>query len=149
MRISEMPSSTDVRNVVPLHEEAMDVSHQTLTTGRVRIKTVTSTRDEHVNEMVTTHEAQVERVPIGRFIDLAPPIREDGDVTIISLVEEVIVIERRLFLREEVRIRRVSITKLHQETVALRRQDAVIQREAFDDAGAVTVAAQSDQGDDK
>jgi uncharacterized protein (TIGR02271 family) len=123
-----MSGSPDVENVVRLHEEALDVSHETLTTGRVRIKTMTSTRDEFVSEMVTTHEAQVDRVPIGRFIDSAPPIREDGDVTIIPLVEEILVIERRLFLREEVRIRRVATTKLHQETVTLRRQEALIER---------------------
>jgi uncharacterized protein (TIGR02271 family) len=142
-----MAGSPDVENVVRLHEEALDVSRETLTTGRVRVETVTSTRDEFVNEMVTTHEAQVERVPIGKFIDAAPPIHEDGDVTVIPLIEEVLVIERRLFLREEIRIRRFATTKLHQETVALRRQEAVIQREPTHDAGALPIPEQPDQGD--
>jgi uncharacterized protein (TIGR02271 family) len=141
-----MSGSPHVEIVVPLHEEAMDVSHETLTTGQVRIKTVTSSRDEFVNEMVITQEAQVERVPIGRFIDSAPPVREDGDVTIISLVEEVVVTERRLFLREEVRIRRIATTKLHQETVTLRRQEALIERAPIHGAGALPIPDQPDQG---
>jgi stress response protein YsnF len=44
------------------------------------------------------------------------------------VVEESIVVERRLILKEEVRIRRLHIMERHQETVPLRKQEAVITR---------------------
>ena len=59
-------------------------------------------------------------------------ISQEGDTTIIPVVEEIVVVERRLVLKEEVRIRRVSTTEQHQETVVLREQEAVITREEAD-----------------
>lgn len=46
----------------------------------------------------------------------------------ISVVEEVLVLERRLVLKEEIRLRRVRTTEQHRETVMLREQQAVIER---------------------
>jgi stress response protein YsnF len=50
-------------------------------------------------------------------------------------MEEVVVIERRLILKEEVRVTRVRSTEHHRERVVLRKQDAVITRT---EAGAET-----------
>jgi stress response protein YsnF len=43
-------------------------------------------------------------------------------------VEEIVIVERRLLFKEEVHIRRVRQTAQHVETVALRRQEAVVTR---------------------
>jgi len=51
-----------------------------------------------------------------------PPISQEGDTTIIPVVEEIVVVERRLVLKEEVRIRRVRTKEQHQETVVLRER---------------------------
>ena len=45
-----------------------------------------------------------------------------------SIVEEVLVVERRLLLKEEVHVRRVRSTERHQESVTLRHQEAVVTR---------------------
>jgi stress response protein YsnF len=47
---------------------------------------------------------------------------------VISVVEEVLVVERRLVLKEEIRLRRVRTIERHRETVTLREQQAVIER---------------------
>jgi stress response protein YsnF len=47
---------------------------------------------------------------------------------VIPIVEEVLVVERRLFLKEEVRVRRVLSTQRHQESVTLRHNEAVVTR---------------------
>ena len=57
-----------------------------------------------------------------------PPVREEGDLTILPVVEEVLVTERRLRLVEEVRIRQVHTTATHVETVKLREQHVVVTR---------------------
>jgi hypothetical protein len=53
-----------------------------------------------------TEEAGVERIPVNRLVDTAPETRTEGDVTIIPIVEEVMVVEKRLLLKEEIHIRR-------------------------------------------
>ena len=70
----------------------------------------------------------MERVPIGRVIDAVPPVREEGDTTVLPVVVEEVVVQRRLVLKEEIRIRRLRSTGRHRETVVLREQEAVITR---------------------
>jgi stress response protein YsnF len=78
--------------------------------------------------MLARERAEIDRVPVGRQVDAVPAVRQEGDVTIIPIVEERLVVERRLFLKEEVRIRRVRTREKHQESVTLRYQEAVVTR---------------------
>jgi uncharacterized protein (TIGR02271 family) len=111
-----------------LHAEQLSVSRQKRQGETVRIRTVTHQHDWLVDEELTHERVDVERVPIDREVTTVPPVREEGDITIISVVEERVFVELRLVLKEEVRIRRVRVTEHHQETVVVRDQDAVITR---------------------
>ena len=53
----------------------------------------------------------------------------DGDTVIIPVVEEVLVVEKRLVLKEEVRLKRVRTTEHLDEPVRLRVMEAVVERE--------------------
>ncbi len=114
--------------VVPLFAEEVSIAKQTKVTGRVEVSTVTRQSDQVVDELLTLESVEIERVPVGHIVDRAPQVREEGDTLIIPVVEETLVVERRLVLKEEVRVRRVRTTKKHREHVNLRRQDAVITR---------------------
>ena len=94
----------------------------------VRVTTETRTRDVVVSEPLLRETVTVERVPVGRYVETMPTIRQDGDVTIMPVVDEEIVVTRRLFLREEVRVQRVSIPASHVETISLREQVATVSR---------------------
>jgi stress response protein YsnF len=76
-----------------------------------------------------------------------PAIREEGETIVVPVVEEVLVVERRLVLKEEVRIRRVRSTERHQERVTLRRQEAAVNRlpplEPLEEKAAAIGAAES------
>jgi uncharacterized protein (TIGR02271 family) len=112
--------------VIPLLAEEAEVSKQLVETGRVRIARVTHEREQLIDELLARETVEIERSPIGRQIDAMPAVREDGDTIVVPIVEEVLVVERRLFLKEELRIRRVRSTERHQETVTLRHQEAVV-----------------------
>jgi stress response protein YsnF len=92
------------------------------------VSTVVREQEQLVDEELTHERVEVERVPIRRPVDVAPPVREEGDITIIPVVEEIVVVERRLILKEDVWIRRVFVSERHRETVMVRKQDAVITR---------------------
>jgi stress response protein YsnF len=114
--------------VLPLYGEDLAVSRRTVERATVRVATVTHRRDHAIDETLAHEGVEVTHVPIGRIVDAVPPVREEGDVTIMSVVEEVIVVERRLQLKEEVHIRRIRTTEKHLETVVLREQEAVVTR---------------------
>lgn len=118
----------DDRIVVPLYAEEMSVTKENRETGRVRITTVTRQREELVDELLARERVEVETVAIGKPIEAIPAVRNEGDTIVVPVVEEILVTERRLVLKEELRIRRVRTTERHQERVTLRRQEASIVR---------------------
>jgi len=115
---------------LPLLEESIDVSRRKIDTGVVQVATVTRTSNVLVEEELNHERVEIERIAIGRIVDSAPPVREEGDTTIIPVVEEVLIVEKRLILKEEIHLRRVSVKETHRETVTLRQQEAVVSRKA-------------------
>ena len=56
------------------------------------------------------------------------PVREENGTTIISVVEEVLVVEKRWMLREEIHIRKRR-TETHQpQQITLRSEDVQVER---------------------
>ena len=112
--------------VLPLLAEEIAVSKQVVETGRVQVTRVTREREQLIDELLAHQTVEIERTPMARHVEAMPAIREEGDTVVIPIVEEVLVVERRLFLKEEVRVRRVRSTEIHQETVTLRHHEAVV-----------------------
>jgi stress response protein YsnF len=125
MTLRPLPDPVEV--VIPLHGEDVSVERRKVERDvQVHVRTVN--REHLVDEALSREEIEIERVTIGRPIDAIPPTREEGDTTVISVVEETVVVERRLILKEEIRLRRVRTTEKYRETVTLREQQAVIDR---------------------
>ena len=104
------------------------MSRRQVPTGVVRVSRTTQETHRLVEEDLTHEQVEVERIPIGRTVDAVPPVRVEGDVTILPVVEEIVVIERRLVLKEEVHVRRIRTSERHVETVVLRTQAAEVTR---------------------
>lgn len=120
-----------VEQRLTLYGERVDVSRRRIETAVVRATRTTRNREQLVEAELNHEQVEVERIPVGRTVDSVPPVRQEGDTTILSVVEEVVVVERRLILKEEVHIRRVKTTEHHRETVTLREQEAEITRTAL------------------
>jgi uncharacterized protein (TIGR02271 family) len=108
--------------------EELSVAKENRETGRVRISTHTYEREALIDEDLARERVEIETIPIGRRINTVPQVRQEGDTTVIPVVEERLVVERQVVLKEEIRVRRVRTTERHQEKVALRHQEAVIRR---------------------
>jgi stress response protein YsnF len=126
------------RVTVPVVEERAVVRKRKRVTGAVRVRTEVKTAEEVVDAPLAVEQGEVERVPLDRWIDAPVPVRQEGDTTVITLHEEVVVVEKRLRATEEVRITRRTSTRHAEERVTLRREEAVVERldaaEAGDDA---------------
>ena len=118
--------SQPVETIFPLLAEEVAVAKQVVETGRVQVTRVTHEREQLIDELLARVTAEVTRVRVGQHVDMMPAVREEGDTIVIPIVEEVLVVERRLFLKEEVHVRRVTSTERHQESVTLRHHEAVV-----------------------
>jgi stress response protein YsnF len=54
--------------------------------------------------------------------------REQDGTVVVPVVEEILVVERRLVLREEVRLRVAAVEEVVEQPVTLRRQRAEVER---------------------
>ena len=116
---------------VPVVEEQVVVAKRKRVTGAVRVATRTREEERLVDEPYEVEEVEVQRVPVeggGRWVDAPVPARREGDTTVVSVHEEVVVVETRLRVVEEVRLTRRRSTRRHAERVTVRREEALVER---------------------
>ena len=128
--------------VIPLLEEQLNIARRKVLTGGVRVHKIVQERTETIDEPTFKEELDVERVPVNQFVAAAPEVRYEGDVMIVPLLEEVLVVEKKLVLREEIRIRTRRDTVRQPQQIVLRREEATLEQIRPEADGKNTSAAQ-------
>ncbi len=90
--------------------------------GRVFIRKRVETYPVEEQVELEREVVDVERTPVGEDVDDIPPVRQEGDTTIVPVVEEILVVEKRLRLVEEVRITKRAETTTETIRDELRRE---------------------------
>ena len=123
-----MSGEDHAETVLPLVEETLHLGKRLVETGRVRVSLSTSVEEEVLRETLLRRHAEVERRPVGRTVTEVPRVRQEGDVVIIPVVEEVLVVEKRLVLKEEIVLRLTSETVEVEQPATRRVQHATVER---------------------
>jgi stress response protein YsnF len=78
---------------------------------------------------------EVRHVPVDRIVALeeAPANRYEGDTLIVPVLEEVLVVERRVRIKEELHITRIRREEQYREEVTLKAEQVRVER--FDESG--------------
>lgn len=121
-------SSKHDREIIPVVEEQAVIRKRKKLTEGVRVRTVVYEAQEVIDEPLATEDIEVERRPLGHWVDAPVPVRHEGDATIVTLVEEVVVVEKRLRATEEIRITKRRSVRHEPQRVTLRREEAVVER---------------------
>lgn len=122
-------AGTAEERVIPVVAEELDIEIHRVVRGTVHVNKRVETHEEVVNIPAVTEEVVVERLPVNTVVEGDPPqIREEGGVLLIPVLEEVVVVEKRLMLREVVRVTRRQIATTTSETVTLRREVVDVDR---------------------
>lgn len=119
---------------VPVIEEELKVGTRTVETGRgVRIHKHVVTHPATVEESLVRGEVEVRHVPVDRMVDPgeAPVTRYEGDTLVVPVLEEVLVLERRVRIKEELHVTVLRREETHAETVMLKSEQVSVER--FDD----------------
>ena len=111
---------------ISILEERIRIERRQVTTGVAKVHVTVAERDETVEAMLNRQDVVVDRVPVGAFVDVAPTVRQEGDVIIVPVFEERLVTEKRIFLTEELRIRINENRQATTQTVRLRREHAEV-----------------------
>jgi uncharacterized protein (TIGR02271 family) len=126
---------------LPVVAEEVTVAVRTVDRERLRIRRQVVTDQQTIETPLIEEHILVERIPCDTFVDRMPEARREGDTLIVPCVEEVAVVEKRLRVREEVRIRVVREQRIDRRTVPVRRHDIQIERESGTDPDSLTSSA--------
>lgn len=117
--------------VLPVVREEVRVGVRQVDTGRgVRIHKTVAEQAHRIDETLLHDAVEVRRVPVDRIVALAdaPAPRQEGDTYIVPVLEEVLVVEKRLRIKEEVHITRHARQEQFKDTVVLRSENVSVER---------------------
>lgn len=127
--MSSSPSpSRQPGDVLPVIEEQLDVGRRRVETGAVRVRKLVHEQEVEVPGQRVTERARTERVPIGRVVHERPEVRQEGDTTVVPVVEERVVVHTELVLVEEIRITTEREVRDQPQAVTLRSEEALVER---------------------
>lgn len=120
--------SDDVQRF-PVIEEDARIAKRAVERERVTVRTTAEEKQVVVRDHLTLEEVEVVRVPVDREVAERPATRTEGAVTIIPIVEERLVVEKRLVLVEELHLHRRTRQEDVAVPVTLRRTRVEVARE--------------------
>ena len=103
-------------------EEQAKVDKKLVEKGKVRVIKKVVTEEEKVKVDVRNEEVNVERVPVNEYADTLPEVRYEGDTTIIPVIKEVAVVQKRILVVEEIRITKKTHITEEERTVPLKKE---------------------------
>ena len=114
---------------IPLVEERLEISKREVETERLRVRISVEEREDRVPVELSHDDIEIERIPRNIPLSELPGVRLEGSTTIIPVVEEVVVVEKRLVLVEEIHVRRKTASRTEEIPVTLRSERAAIERD--------------------
>lgn len=113
---------------VPVLEEELVTGTRRVKTGSVRVRKKVHRLRRTVDIPTVRDAVEVTRKPINQVVETVPQTRQEGDTLIIPVIEEEIVVHKRLVLREEIHIRRTRSQTTVTKEVMLGREEATVER---------------------
>jgi len=99
------------QRVIELREEELVPHKELREVGEVEIRTVVERFPSRLEVEAYREEVQVEHVPVGQVVSERVKPWEEGDVLVVPVYEEQLVVVKRLMLREHLRVRRLGTTE--------------------------------------
>jgi uncharacterized protein (TIGR02271 family) len=114
--------------VIPVVQEQATIDKKEIETAKLTVQKKVIDVEKNVDIPLLQEGYEVERIPINQYVDTYPQVREDGNTIIIPVVREVLVVEKRLELVEEVHVIKRKTTVDHRETFTLRKEEVTVER---------------------
>jgi uncharacterized protein (TIGR02271 family) len=112
-------------------EEQLTVDKSVVTTGSLHVRKRLEETVEPIVMLLANETYTIERFPKNELVEKAPdPIRNEGDRIIVSVMEERVVVEKKLFLVEEIHLVKNNQTSEYRDEVKLKREVVDVERKS-------------------
>lgn len=122
------PLDQDGTMMVPVIEEQLEVTKRSVATGTIQLEKRVEEYYQQLDVPLAMRTFDIERVACNQPVPVAPPVRQEGDTTIYSLVEEQLVLTTQLILKEELRVTARDSEQRDTRTVTLKREIVDVNR---------------------
>ncbi|GAA4451015.1 hypothetical protein GCM10023189_12500 [Nibrella saemangeumensis] len=119
---------TDQSRIIPVIEEQIHIGKDVVETGRVVISKRVREEEQTVDIPLVSEEMNVERVAVNQYVDTPPAVRYEGETMIIPVLKEVLVVEKRLVLVEELHVTKRQVETTETQRVTLRKEEVTVDR---------------------
>jgi stress response protein YsnF len=121
----------ELKKTIAVVEERVKVDKSVETTARIRVKKTVEEVEEPIAATLHSEDYHVERIAKNEFIEKAPPpVKNENDRIIVSVVEERLVVEKKLFLVEEIHLIKTNHTSEFHDKVILKKEAIDVTRES-------------------
>ncbi len=114
--------------VIPVVHESFELGKETVETNKIRISKKVTEQQTEVAIPLTSEAYEINRVPINQVVLNPPEIRHEGDTMIIPVVKEVLIVEKRFEIIEEIHIIKRITEKTETQYINLRQEEVQIER---------------------
>ena len=114
---------------IPVIEETAIIDKLRTVSGKVTVLVEPRTETEQHSVALNRVTYREQRVAKDELVDQVPAVRHEGDVTIIPVVREEVVLVKRLRLVEEVHLIKEETTEYVTQSIELRKDQVSIVRE--------------------
>jgi uncharacterized protein (TIGR02271 family) len=125
-RVSNSDGGT---TIIPVSREFVTITKEVVETGKVHIRKQVTEEEATINLPMIQEGYHVERKPGSKeLLHQYPAVRHDGDNMVIPVVREVLIVEKRYEVLEELHVIKTKTEVPHLQQVTLRKESVDIQR---------------------
>ncbi|HYJ63008.1 MAG TPA: YsnF/AvaK domain-containing protein [Parafilimonas sp.] len=108
-------------------QEQVNIDKKIVESGKVVIHKKVHKEDKDVEVPVSHEEVEIKKVTVNKYVTEAPDVRYEGNTTIIPVIKEVAVIEKKLLLVEEIHVIKHVVEKTEEHIVPLRKEEIQVE----------------------
>lgn len=124
-------TSTEGKTILPVIEEHVVITKEIIETGKVFIRKRVTEEEASINIPLIQEGYEVERLPGKKdLLKEHPSIRYEGDNMIIPVVREVLVVEKRYEVMEEVHVIKTKTEVPHLQQITLLKEEIQVERKS-------------------
>ncbi len=128
---SEILNLGEGEYIIPVIQEQLIVGTERIQTGKMTIHKRVVKEDVTVNEPMVYERYEIRHVPVNKISTAYPKAHHTEDTTIIPVVKEILVIEKRYQVVEEIHVTKVRGVTPHMQEITLLKEVVTIKKDSF------------------
>jgi uncharacterized protein (TIGR02271 family) len=114
--------------LIPVIQEHVTIGKEVIDTAKVYIKKRVTEEEQTLNIPLIHEGYTVEHVSINKIVETPPSVRQEGDIVIIPVVREVVVVEKKFELVEEIHMIKTKTSIPHIQDITLIKEHVEVER---------------------